>query len=186
MEKGIESNVDFSPTDDLLFKLIFSDKRCEHLLIHLLNSVLDSKNNPVTEVHIENTEVVPDVFDGRGVRLDVCAKTEDGRLCDIEIQKADKGNMFERSLFYWARLFSRRLNKNDSFGKLRQTICINILEFNLFKDKDEYWNTYHITNDRNGTRYKSDLLELHFIEMGKMHGFSKDCPLTLWVEYLKN
>ncbi|GHU16394.1 hypothetical protein FACS189472_01350 [Alphaproteobacteria bacterium] len=45
-----------SATKDVMFKLIFSDARSKKMLIHLLNSIIDSKNNPIDSVDIGKSE----------------------------------------------------------------------------------------------------------------------------------
>ncbi|MDR1907411.1 MAG: Rpn family recombination-promoting nuclease/putative transposase, partial [Holosporales bacterium] len=180
---------DLSPADDLLFKLIFGSQHSKRVLKHLLNSILAPTGTPIEEIEIENTEIVPEIFNGRGVRLDVRAKAEDGRLCDIEIQKANEGDMWERSMYYWASLCSRHLDKSQGFGLLKKTICINLLEFDITKNgenKDKFWSIYHVTEDSTGERYGKDLFEIHFLEMKKVHGVQKDCPITWWIEFLNN
>jgi predicted transposase/invertase (TIGR01784 family) len=58
----------------------------------------------------------------KGVRLDVVAKTEDGQIINVEVQKKDEKNMTGRSLFYWAQLFSRQLLTGGTFNELKRTI----------------------------------------------------------------
>jgi predicted transposase/invertase (TIGR01784 family) len=170
-----------SITDDLLFKLVFGDERNKSALIHLLSSVVGFK---IANVDIRKTEMIPEFIGGKESRLDVLATDEEGRLYNIELQKQNDVNMCERSLFYWSEVFYKQLDKSEAYDMLRETICINILEFKLMND-DKFWHTYHMREDETH-ELLTDLEEIHFLELPKMKKFSKKSPITWWLEYLKN
>jgi predicted transposase/invertase (TIGR01784 family) len=92
--------------------------------------------------------------------------------------------MCEHSLFYWSEIFYKQLEKGDTYDYLKKTICINILEFQLFADQ-KFWHTYHMREDK---MYEllTDLEEIHFLELSKIKDFRKNVPVTWWLEYLKN
>jgi predicted transposase/invertase (TIGR01784 family) len=71
------------------------------------------------------------------------------------------------------------------FKKLKRTICINFLEFTLFPGDNEFWNRYHVANDRTG-KLLTNSLELHFFEIGKMKVPDEEDLITVWIEFLKN
>jgi predicted transposase/invertase (TIGR01784 family) len=81
----------------------------------------------------------------------------------------DEENFIERSLYYWAELYSQQLLKGAEYCDLRQTICINILEENLFKD-DRFWRTHHMSDDE-AHEILTRMEEIHFLELKKMRGF---------------
>lgn len=168
-------------TDDLLFKLVFSDERNKNALIHLLSSVVGFK---ISEVEIRKTELSPEFIGGKESRLDILATDQDGRLYNIELQKQNDPTMCERTLFYWSEVFYKQLDKGETYDCLRKTICINILDFRLFDDK-KYWHTYHVREDETH-ELLTDLEEIHFLELSKMEKFKKDVPVTWWLEYLKD
>jgi predicted transposase/invertase (TIGR01784 family) len=170
-----------SVTDDLLFKLVFGDERNKKALIHLLSSVVGFK---IANVDIRKTEMTPEFIGGKESRLDVLGADDEGRLYNIELQKQNDINMCERSLFYWSEVFYKQLDKGESYDLLRKTICINILEFKLMND-DKFWHTYHMREDETH-ELLTDLEEIHFLELPKMKKFSKQSPITWWLEYLKN
>jgi predicted transposase/invertase (TIGR01784 family) len=173
-------------TGDLLFKLLFSDKRCERMLIHLLNSIVDpAGRNPITNVEIRKTELTPEYLGGKEVRLDIVAETSNEEIVNIEMQKGEDPDMPVRSLFYWSELYFQQLPKGGRYEDLKKTICINILgEFSIFKD-GEFWHTFHLRDDKT-FEILSDREEIHFLEIQKMREFRKDSPITWWIEYLKN
>jgi predicted transposase/invertase (TIGR01784 family) len=170
-----------SVTDDLIFKLVFGDERSKNILMHFLNTIIKDK---ITSLEIRKTELTPEFFEGKEVRLDIVATADDSKIINIEMQKCNEGNMRERSLFYWSELYFQQLHMGECYGELKRTICINILEYRLFKDNVS-WHTYHMRED-NTHEMLSDKEEIHFIEIPKMKGYERDKPVTLWIEFLKD
>jgi predicted transposase/invertase (TIGR01784 family) len=76
------------------------------------------------------------------------------------------------------------LQKGKDYADLHQTVCINILEESLFKD-ERFWHTYHMREDESHELLADDE-EIHFLELKKMKEFSKDNPVTWWIEFIKN
>ena len=42
----------------------------------------------------------------------------------------------DRTLFYWAKLYSSELKSGEDYSELKQTITINIINFNMFEGAD--------------------------------------------------
>jgi predicted transposase/invertase (TIGR01784 family) len=173
-----------SAASDLIFKLVFGDERSKEMLIHLLNSIIDPRGKSIKGVTIRKTELTPEYVGGKEVRLDVLAETSDRRIVNVEIQRRKKENFKKRSLFHWSELYFQQLPKGGDFIDLHQTVCINILEENLFKDK-RFWHTYHMREDETQELLTEDE-EIHFIEIRKMNEFREDSPITWWIEFIKN
>ena len=70
---------------------------------------------------------------GRSVRLDICAETSDGKICNIEIQRQDKGAGAKRARYYAGILDSNALLPGDDFEKLPETYIIFITEKDVLK-----------------------------------------------------
>ncbi len=173
-----------TPQNDVVFKMIFADPKHERVLLHFLNSTIESKA-PITKVKILNSEITADHISQKGSRLDIQAETDNNELIDIEMQVGHDPHMVGRSLFYWSRLFAGELKISDHYGKLRRTISINILNFKLFHKDARYWRKCHITDDGNN-EILTDLLEIQFVELNKLKKFTKESPLTFWIEFFKN
>jgi predicted transposase/invertase (TIGR01784 family) len=174
-----------SAAGDLVFKLIFSDARSKEMLIHLLNSIIvGAKDNPIVDLQIRKTELTPEYLNGKEVRLDILAEASDGRRVNVEIQRQSRSYFIKRSLFYWAEVYFQQLPKGGKFSDLCQTICINILEENIFKD-DRFWHKYHLREDET-FELLTNAAEFHFVEITKMKEYQKDNPITWWIEYIKN
>lgn len=92
-------SIDKTPKSDVIFKILFGDPKHPRLLLHLLNAVVETRS-PIIHVDIRKTELTPEFLGQRGVRLDILAKTSEGHLINVEIQKQDEHNMISCSLFH--------------------------------------------------------------------------------------
>lgn len=173
-----------TPQNDVVFKMIFADPKHERVLLHFLNSAIEVKS-PITKVKILNSELTADHVSQKGSRLDIQAETNSGELIDIEMQVGADEHMVGRTLFYWSRLFAGELQVSDNYSKLRRTISINILNFKLFHKDARYWRKCHLTDDESH-EIITDLLEIQFVELNKLKQFTKESPLTFWIEFFKN
>ena len=178
-----EKGIDMTPKSDVIFKILFGNQKHSRLLIHLLNAIIRDES-PITEVEIKQTELTPEFLGQRGVRLDILAKTEKGRLINVEIQKKNEHNMVERSLFHWSRVFSGQAFVSERYENLKKTICINIMAFRLFED-GRFWRR-GVFSDSETQERLVDLLEIHFLELPKIKKMPADSPLMFWLEFINN
>lgn len=183
MKKGRDKTIDKTPKSDVIFKILFGSQKHPRLLLHLLNSIVDTKS-PIKKVEVEQTELTPEFISQRGVRLDILATTDAGEKINIEIQKKDERNMRERSLFHWSRIFSGQAVVSEKYENLKRTVCINILAFRLFDD-DRYWHK-NLLMDTQTKEKLTDLLEIHFLELKKIKKRPPDSPILFWLEFIDN
>ena len=125
--------------------------------------------NTIKEVTFINHEVGGEHKEDKQSRLDIVVKTQNEEFINVEIQLANKNDMFKRTLFYWSRLYNSQLQKGKGYHTLNPTITINICDFTLFKERDHYHSTYHLYEDTTLQRVQraNEVLEIHFIEMNK-------------------
>lgn len=155
---------------DFAFKHLFGSERNKQLTIVFLNAILNwTGSNKIKEITFINHEVGGEYKEDKQSRLDIVVKTEKEDIINIEIQLANKNDMFKRTLFYWSRLYNLQLQKGKGYYTLNPTITINICDFTLFKDIAHYHSTYHLYEDKTLQRVQKsdDVLEIHFIEMNK-------------------
>jgi len=69
---------------------------------------------------------------GRSVKLDILAEDTNGKLYDIEIQRADKGASPKRARANLSALDSKSLKKGDDFSALPETYIIFITENDIY------------------------------------------------------
>lgn len=113
--------------DDFMSKVFEDDIEATEFL---LRTILQRDDLEVTEskgqVSIKNLR-------GRSVRLDIKAKDKDGKLYDIEVQRADEGASETRARFYSAVLDANSLLPGQGFDELPETYVIFITEHDVLK-----------------------------------------------------
>ena len=129
---------------------------------------------------------LPDNEEGKAPELDIVAKLNDGSLVNIEVQIAKQEDYSKRALFYWSRLYAYQLPKGHHYSELKQTISINLLNFNHFSH-DRYHSSHHIRDDVDQSILTNDL-EMHFIELKKFKfsDIKKLKRADTWIAYFSS
>lgn len=163
--------------DDFMSKVFEDDIEATEFLLRI---ILQRDDLEVTEskgqVSIKNLL-------GRSVRLDIKAKDKNGKLYNIEVQRADSGAGEKRARYYSAILDANSLLPRQDFDKLPETYVVFITEHDVFKGGLPL---YHINRkiEENGMTFCD---ESHIIyvngeykednDIGKlMHDFSCENP----------
>ena len=178
-----ESN-GISPKIDFVFKSIFGDPRNKDILEDFLGSVTDFKSGELKQIQIESPEIPKENEVKKSSVLDLILTTKN-TVIDIEIQAWRRKALIERSLFYWGKMYSEQLQSGENYDRLRRTICINILDFDLLSTED-YHTTCKVRADGD-TFPLTNVLELDFLELRKArmavsHG--KAGKLLDWLRFL--
>ena len=114
---------DMTLMDDAYFTKYFDGStECASLMLSVL---LGRKDLKVTKA---TTQKWIEVGDKRSVRLDIFARSADGRIFDVEIQRAKKGAGRKRARFYSAMLDADYLDKGGKFKELPESYVIFITE----------------------------------------------------------
>ena len=154
-----------SPKVDIVFKKLFGVEENKDLLIDLINSIVEEKDQ-VSDVTLLNPYNAQNFINDKLSILDIKAKGLDGKLFNIEIQIMDEADYHKRALFYWAKMYTGQLSKGDNYSKLCKAIGIHILNFTSITEDDDYHHRFVIKEDETGIRYFHDL-EIHTIELNK-------------------
>jgi len=167
---------------DVLFKMLFTKYpgSLKQLTAHLLRIPVSS----IGEFKVESPEMPPDGVGDKFCRLDILM-TIDGQKVNLEIQVEDEGDFPERTLFYWARIYSNSLRTGKDYIHLPRTIIISILDFTLFKGHNEYHSEFQLLEVTRHHRLTDKML-LHFFELPKLPEIAdKDNLLHLWLSLFK-
>ena len=114
---------DMTLMDDAYFTRYFDGStECASLMLSVL---LGRKDLKVTKA---TTQKWIEGGDKRSVRLDIFARSADGRIFDVEIQRAKKGAGRKRARFYSAMLDADYLDKGGKFKELPESYVIFITE----------------------------------------------------------
>ena len=165
---------------DIIFKRIFAVKENEDLLHDFLASLLEIPYNSIKEIVVQNSEVLPETLSGKFSRLDLKMQVDD-RLVNVEMQIKDEPDFRDRVLFYWSKLYSGDLKSGEEYGSLKQSISINIINFNLF-NCPEYHSGFKVM-EANRHELLSDKCAIHFFELKKINKtVNKDNRMELWLQ----
>ena len=174
-----------NPRVDFAFKKLFGSEENKEILISFINAVV-SKENQVTDVSLLNPYNNKEHSRDKLSILDIKATDEQGRQYNIEMQLTDQVYYNQRALYYWSRLYTSQLQEGSTFGELRKTISINVLNFDYFDEEPAYHNVFKVLHVSSHKSYFEDL-ELHFIELQKFDDTVLPIQTTLdrWVKFLK-
>lgn len=153
---------------DYAFKLIFGKTGNEPILMAFLNAALKlPRDNQITSVQLLNPELDKDFKDDKKSVLDIRALTTEGIQVNIEIQLANRHDMDKRTLFYWARMYTRQMREGMAYQELAKTITINILDFRYIKETRSYHSVFRLFEVEEGFEL-TEALEIHFMELPKL------------------
>lgn len=96
-------------------------------------------------------------------------------------------DFFQRTLYYWARLFVNNFNSGEKYEKLKPTICINFLDCKLLKTDNFF--SHYIPKEYERNEIEDELAKqfnIYFIELPKLNitDWSEISELELWVKFL--
>lgn len=161
--------------DDYIFKSTFTKEGHEDLLKDFLEGILNEK---IINLRILNPEINKTYIEEKSSILDIRAEFNDGNIVDIEMQVKNEYNIKERSTTYMSKDIVSQLKKNEDYIKLKKSIVIFILNFNLY-ERNGYHHIAHMKFDNtnpneyvnmgytNEEEIATSKLEMHFIELPK-------------------
>ena len=162
---------------DAAFKEFFKDTE---LLSSFISSIIGK------ELQIESLEYTEEkaVDDGRSIIFDILAIDKDGNKINVEMEKNSASSIKKRTQFYWAKAFTRGFEKKSKFKDLKDTICINILGNNIFKD--EVICREYVLYDRENNNRLDECLSIYFVELQKGEYSKGESIKDLWIKILAN
>lgn len=177
-------NREFIPaSNDWIFKTIYTKN--PKLLAALIRTIT-KLNISADKMTVRIVEEAPNEPQGKAIRLDIEVETT-GEKIDIEMQVCKELDFFQRTLFYWAKLFTQSLHSGENYEELKPTICINFLDCELLKT-DNFFSHYILKeserNEIEPTLAKQ--MNLYFIELPKLNitDLSNATELELWAKFL--
>ena len=135
-EKYLEALKKFRLIDDAFFSACFDDNVKD--VEYILRIILEKDDLKVLEVQTQKS--VENIY-GRSVRFDVFATDTQGKLYNIEVQRADAGAIPERARYNSVMLDYHELNMQEEFKELPNSFVIFITENDVIGDDEKI---YHI------------------------------------------
>ena len=162
-----------TPKNDVVFSALFSAKN-ENLVKSFISSIL---NQNISEIDMDkSTHLIKNFIHNKLGILDLRVKLDNKIYCNVEVQLNDEGNMPERMLYYWSRLFGNQLKSGNPYDKLQKTISVGIFDFELdnLKNLPGYCSKWKIIDDEGRKIILTDLFELYIICLPRLRKYSKE------------
>ena len=162
-----------TPKNDVVFSALFSAKN-KNLVKSFISSIL---NQDISEIDMDkSTHLIKNFIHNKLGILDLRVKLDNKIYCNVEVQLNDEGNMPERMLYYWSRLFGNQLKSGNPYDKLQKTISVGIFDFELdnLKNLPGYCSKWKIIDDEGRKIILTDLFELYIICLPRLRKYSKE------------
>ena len=166
---------------DVIFKRVFGNEKNEKIIAAFISDLLEIPRESIKKIYINNVELTPEYLEQKFSRLDLKMDV-DGRIINIELQVNKESFFKERTLFYWSKLYSEELLAGDEYTELKQTICINIINFNLFECEDYHSNFKILESERK--ELLTDKFAIHFFELKKVGKYRKNKRMEDWLNLI--
>ena len=180
-EEILSKQVDETPKNDIMFKEIFSD---EEILKDFLEALLNEK---IEKIAIkEDFNIRGHIHEKVGI-LDIKAEINGQKIVQIEMQKKNKYNMEQRTIYYGGKIISKLLHKGDNYNQMKPIILINILNYNLIKLPEYYTKTKTVAEKYNEYELIKGI-KYGFIELPKFRKTKPnlDNKLDQWLIFIDN
>ncbi len=173
-----------SPKLDIVFQALFGDVGSEKITGKFLQSILKQE---VSEVDLsQNIVLRREQEDDKLGILDIIAKINEKEYCNIEMQLVDTGEIRERILYYWSKIYTRQLKKGQEYKELEKTIVILIANFAIKGLEDlKYHTEWKIMDKETQKVILTDKFELRIIELPKIKEEEQE-ELIDWLLFLEN
>ncbi len=166
---------------DVIFKRVFGNENNKDIIAAFLSALLEIPRESIEEIYINNVELAPEYFDQKFSRLDLRMEV-DGRIVNVEMQVNREDNFQERTLFYWAKMYGEELKTGEEYGLLKPTVCINIVNFDLF-DCEDYHSHFKVM-EKERHEVLSDKFAIHFFELKKIDNVKKNQAMEDWLHLI--
>lgn len=179
-------NTYIKATSDIFIHYLFGSESNKDLLLSFINAVLEDADMPlISNVEIRNPFNLKKYHYDKLSIVDIKATDEKGQIYDIEVQSFKDEFYANRSLYYWAKIYSDQLKEAEGYVELNPVICINLLDFILIKELPDV-HTCFLAMEKNNHEYAlSNHFKIHFIELPKFYKKHKGLKkhLDKWVQY---
>lgn len=118
---------EFRPIDDAFFEVLIRNRKvCEEIL----QTILEDPNLAVLEVVPQNSIRN---LQGRSVRLDALCRLGTGKVCNVEVQRADNDDHFRRVRYNTSCITANVTDPGEKFRNIPDIIAIYISEHDFLK-----------------------------------------------------
>ena len=169
-------------TNDYIFKKIFAKKANESILKDFLIAILEI---PIKKVEVEaEVSLEKQLEENKLGRLDIIAILDNNTIVNIEVQMLNLHNFIERSLYYWSGNYYNDLKAGENYQKVKRTIAINILDYELFEE-GPFHEIGRLKRDYQN-KILTEKIEMHFIQIPKFIKEKRGAKTKLdqWMQFI--
>ena len=185
MKNNIKEKRLLTPKYDVIFQALFGVKGSEEILGELLSSLLGRK---VENVQLNENQILTKEYPNEKLGiLDLIANINNNETVNIEIQLKNQYNMPKRILYYWSRIYGKKITTGEDYKELNKTISIMLInyeleELNKYKDAHTIWK---MKEARDTSIDLFDDIEIHIVEMPKVLKYNEtNKKLKNWIEFI--
>lgn len=165
---------------DIIFKKLFTSDNS--VLTAFVGDILDLPQGAIKKVDVLNPNIMPVNAEGKQGQLDLKMQVDD-KIVNVEIQLRNRGDFRDRALYYWSKIYTDELKKGERYTDLKQTITINILNFNLFDCEEPYSSFSMLETKRN--EQLTDKCSILFFELKKVNSkIETNNRKKLWLQLI--
>ena len=168
---------------DIVFKRMFGNENHKDIIAAFLSDMLEIPRDSISAIYINNTEITPDYLYQKFSRLDLKLEVDD-KIVNIEMQVNAEPYFNDRTLFYWAKIYSDELKSGEGYDELKQTICINIINFNMF-DCEDYHSHFKVM-EKERHEILTDKFSIHFFELKKVGKSQNRRRMEEWLKLINS
>jgi predicted transposase/invertase (TIGR01784 family) len=127
------------PKTDVIFKKLFGQKAHQHLLVELLNSLLELEGkHRIVDVEYLTPEQVPPRHDLKLSMLDVKCTDASGTHYVVEMQVIAVEGFQKRVVYNACKAYVLQLGAGDDYPQLSGVIAVTLCNFVLWPQKDAF------------------------------------------------
>ena len=152
--------------NDYAFKWVFGVEENKDVLQDLLECILDIPPETIAGLELLDKEFHKDSISDKTGVLDVKLRLKNNTIIDIEIQNRWNSEFVQRTIFYWAKMYTENLKTGEVYTKLPKCITINIVGEG-FDLNSLIHSEYNVVEKHLNDRL-SDELEIHFLNLAKV------------------
>ncbi|EMB44028.1 Rpn family recombination-promoting nuclease/putative transposase [Treponema denticola] len=176
--------------NDYAFKRVFGVEENKDVLQDLLECILDIPPENIAGLELLDKELHKDSISDKTGVLDVKLRLKNNIIIDIEIQNRWNSEFVQRTIFYWAKMYTENLKTSDVYTKLPKCITINIVGEGF--DLNNLLHSEYNVVEKHINERLSDELEIHFLNLAKVkeqqESFEQDekkKKLYNWLKFIK-
>ena len=176
-----------SPKNDYTFKRLFGHKGNEEITKGFLSAILNKK---IKEVDLDKNKVLEkDLLTEKFGILDIRAKLDNNVDIDIEMQVTDYGDIQERILYYWSKLYSNNLKSGETYISNQKVVIILITAYEVkeLRKVKKMLSKWQIREENYQNEILTDRLEFYILELPKYKRYKNiSKELENWVKFIES